>query len=304
MPAPALLPFTRFYGVAAAVEFGSIPRVYVNNLKDDGLFIEWKCEKTVKSDPDKLELSVYNMRASDRKALQAYASTFPGVPELEYVIKFSIGWDGQVMQLFEGNIRHIEADRSAKTGDRINAVTFCRALDGVPTKELPPGGGSKFALGTKFIIADILGRLKLRVSPDALKAIGKAAAKLPYDAWHNVYSINWHNMLDAMMEMLGLSWTIQGKEFIVFEQGVNTKALAVHLSPKSGLISYSIKDNGDVKIKAMANPALVPGGPVFVYAHDGSKVTGGEMRVQKVTFEGNTDGKSLMSAVAKKPKGL
>jgi hypothetical protein len=301
--AAAQVPFTRFLNVSAAVEIGTVPKVFVNALKDDGLFVEWKIKKTNKSEADTMELSIYNLPPDVRKSIQAYASKPPGIPTLDYQVRLSIGWDGQVMQVFKGRVKHVEAERSAKAGDRKDAITFLRVLDGVEKSDIPKGDGTNSLAAAGAIIAKHVGILK--IGPLTSKQIGviaKAAKKLPLDFFRVAAGgTDPKKTLDAVFETLNLSWSIQNGKIVIYDRGINSEALHVVLNPQSGLLTYEVKDDGNIKIKALANPAVLPGGPVTVYDKDNQVVTGAPLRVEKVEFEGDTESKSLMTILGRKP---
>lgn len=308
------VPFTRFLNVAAKVEIqlkGGTP-VIVENLNDDGPYISWKVEDTYKQDPTKCEVALYNLGPTMRGQLQEMASTPPGVPDLvDFNLTLSIGWDGQVMKLFKGRITYLEADRSRKaTGssgqDNRNVVTFFRALDGLPLKEQKEVNSKKESAGYVPLIAvvnccTILG---IRVSPAAQSAITKAASKHALLKFKGRVLGNPKEILNGIFETLRLSWAISEGELLVFERAVNNQALKVSIGPSSGLIGVEIKDDGKAKVTAMANPACEVGGPVDIYGKDGKLVTGATLRVDKIKFEGSTDGKSTMGFTCWKPKAL
>ena len=297
------VPFKRFLGVCAEVAYSSLPPVTVRNIADDGPYIEWRCEKTIKPDADRCEIAIHNLHVLDRATLQAFATKHPGLPLLDFPVRISIGWDGQTALLFSGKVRHFDADRNAKGADRTRIVTWCRALDGVQLKDRPPGLGNFAKMTVTLIVGKLVAQAGLRISPASLALIGKAAAKLPHSSFRSLASVSIDDALRQWTATLGLSYAVQEQTVVILDRGINPEALLVRLGPDSGLLTYKVRNNGTVLISALAVPVVLPGGPIQLLDSKGAVVTGGDLRVEKVTFKGSTDRDSTMEIVARTPTG-
>lgn len=300
----AAVPFTRLFGVSARFEAQTFPPIVVENLHDDGLKIEWEVKKTNKSSKlDTMDCTIYGLHPKTRQALANYVAV-SAFPTFNIKCRLSIGWDGQVMTLFEGQITSIQPDKEEKTTDAAEAATKFKVDDGIDLATKPAVVGNLAALGMSLIIAKIAADLKLTYSVAAKAAIAKAAKSLPHDSFKSYTASGGRELLDQLFDTLGLSWSIQGGRLVVFEVGINNEVLPFTLGQDSGLLTWSITDKGAIKAKALAIPLAIPGGQVTIIDKDGKPVTGGPVRIEKATFKGSTDHNSLMTLVCQKLKPI
>jgi len=285
---------TRFFQVAASLQVLTVPPILVNNLRGRGLTIEWSVSKTITRDPDTCEVRVYNLSPTNRDLLALAASTAPEVPLL---LILSIGWDNIPSVLFSGSAWKVEP----ALRERTDVVSVLTTGDGLSeTRDTPPAGGAQAATAVSLALASILGSMRLAVSPAALALIQEAAAKLPLPAFQHCFSGEPTETLDAFMDTLGLAWGIQGGQFVVLSQGINNELPPLILQPSSGLLTWTVQDDGGVAFDALALPQAVPGQQVFVKNELGLDVSGGPLRIESINFNGSTMGNSTMSGIARK----
>lgn len=282
---------------AAAVSGAPLPGVDIDGANGNGLRIEWSVEKTRGSSPNQGTITVYNINPALRQMLSA-AMALP-VPLLATLL---VGWDRIPELLFAGEVWRLVPARHTGT----DVLTVIEAADGAAAlRDTPPAGGAVFGMAMSVAVGQILGQLRLTPSPTALAVISAAAAAVPAAAsMRFVNDRGSRALLDEFMASIGLTWGIEGGEFVVYASGLRNDLLPSILSPTSGLLRWEELDDGGIEFEGLAQARVVPGLQVQILDAFGVPQGGGPLRVERVTFTGTSEGPSTMTGTARKVQVL
>jgi hypothetical protein len=250
------------------------------NLSFEGLRVSFKICKTLKKEPNTLDLKVYNMSERTRSALQR--------PKLKVIL--SAGYPSNSAVIFSGEARTVDPVR-----DGADWVTHIQCGDGEREYQFARVSES-FGPGTQ--IADVIRTcakslgINLGNLEDVLAAGGFRGNLTQFAHGYTVHgkaSVE----LDALLRSVGLAWSVQNGVLQVLKGGATSKGSAVLLTPETGMIGSPDHSNPDkkgkppvLKVKSLLQPAIHCGGRVEIRA-DGVK---GQFRCEKVEHEGDTHG--------------
>jgi hypothetical protein len=315
------LAFQRFFipAVKVIVPLFTGTPIAISNLDGSGLRIEWDLARDNTSTPDEGEVRIYNLSPTLRgtiyeswKVLQTRQVSGVGSGmELD----LSIGFDKIAKRVFLGDVWDFVPEERTPT----DVISIFRLGDGNRAQRDQATSRAFVAVS----IADVLdyfirlppsapdaggGGLGLIYPPEARALIKAEAAKLPkaLQSWPNVPDgLNTRELIDLVMETLGLEWRVHNGEFIAMRGGIiNRPGSGIDLRPGTGLISYTPRNDGGVSLTALAVPEAEPGIQVVVTNDLGKPFAEPFYRVERVSFNGSTDGDSLMSMDAAKGRPL
>lgn len=301
--------FKRFYIPAVRLDtvIGSL-----FNLDGNGITFEWDISRDNTNTVDQGLITIYNLGDATRKLLYESWNIVQAGFGLGYNATFSIGWDGLTEMVFKGNVWDLVPDDRQGGAD---VRTVLSVGDGNKTLRDQTVGRS-FSSVSISIVLDYLvalppagtdiggGGLGLIFTPESKAVIAAAQAELPVQFWNNIPAgANTRETIDVIMATLGLEWRVHNGEFIAMRGGVINRPGLI-LAPKSGLITYTPRDDGGVVIEALANPNMQPGLQFFVKSDIGRNLAAPVYRCESVHFTGSTDGQSIMVAEGKKVVAL
>lgn len=272
-------------------------RATIGALEVEGLRVQFKVAKSLQQEPNKLEVSIWNLSRDTRGKLTEAVEkqSAPVVVEAGYAA--AAGSPATTEELFKGDARLISHVRQGpdwvtrlQSGDGAKAYKSARMV-------------ASFAPGTKrgTVIEEAakslglpLGNLKERIKAHDFKgaltefvggfaAAGKTATQLT-----------------ELLDPLGLGWSIQEGQLQILGEKDTTSAQPIVLSPESGLIgSPELGDQGVVKVKSLLQPGIRPGRRIELDAES----LQGLFRVERVTHSGDTHGADWYSEAELKPLG-
>lgn len=272
-------------------------RVTIGALQVEGLRIQFRSEKSLQQEPNKAEVSIWNLSQDTRGKLTDAVDRHEAVVVLEAGYAASGADPSTTEVLFKGDARIISHVRQGA-----DWVTRLQSGDGAAAYKSARMVGS-FAPGTKrgTVIEEAakalglpLGNLKERIKAHDFKgaltefvggfsAAGKASSQLT-----------------ELLSPLGLGWSIQDGQLQVLGEKDATSAQPVLLGPESGLIgSPELGDQGVVKVKSLLQPGIRPGRRIELDA----EAVRGLFRVERVTHSGDTHGTDWYSEAEVKPLG-
>lgn len=240
--------------------------------------MKFKITKTSESNPDKAEISVYNMNEQSRSLAEedgniitldcGYGVNSEGKPKLENV--------------FVGDVA-----RALTLRDSVDFVTTFECGDGEKAHQesivdLSFGPGSK--------VSDIFTTLtnKFGLAKGVQTSITPKTYQNGFVASGSIRSI-----MDQITKDLGLEWSIKDGALQVIPAGATTGEEAVQLSPTSGLIGAPKKKNEGIEVRSLLQPKIKPGKSLVL----DSETIKGVYRILKVTHSGDTHGNEWYSDV-------
>lgn len=294
-----------------AVSLTTVPGLTISNLDSTGLRIEWTVTRDNTNNPDGGEVVAYNLSPSIIGTIYASWQAIRAVPQVVPSFTLSIGWNRVPQVVMAGDIVNFiplrrtatdvqtvwqigdatERQRDAVVGRDFHNVNVQVVLDyliSLPPAPTDAGGGG---LGLLF-------------PAESKTLITAAAAEVPLQAWSNITKgQNVKEAVDAIMETLGLEWRIHNGAFIAMRGGIIDRP-GPTISPGSGLISYTPRDDGGIEFEALADTRFEPGIRCTVLGNLGKPIGSPSYRVESVTFTGSTDENSIMAVVGRRPLGL
>lgn len=296
------------FGVVARLAYRSTvhpsaPTAVITSQSGEGLYMEWDLQKTRTSSPDTATVRIFNLLPIHRADL-ALLSALPGRIKIE----LAIGWRGHgveptVNTLFlPTDVVFVGEDWRVVPEEREgpDIVTTIEAGDGIEVTNAAPQGGSEVALGMKLLVLLSLQQLGLKPSVGALAVIETEAAKITVSIERPTHEIPPRERLDLLMASMDLAWGISGGEFVIYRGGLRNDLPPAILTPQTGLLKWSVTDDGGVEFEALARPIVTPGAQATLLDELGQTLGGGPLRIETVRFLGTTEGPSMMMGVARK----
>lgn len=294
--------------------YGRAARVLIEQLELTGLDIQFRVSRTLKPEPDTLELTIWDLSEQHRSDLQRHASpttaagaaarkkqrspTKSKTPAVQVRLEAgyrptqlssdtvaaldAIAATDSLPLLFGGDVREISSSREGATW-----VTTLTAGDGDAART--ERVNKAFGPGTplRFAIEQVASELGL--------GLGQLPAELAkFEMWDGgrqfasgvVLSGNGFTQLTRLLKNAGYTWTVQDGEIVVVKRG-SSFGTAVLLSPDTGLVGSPVPANdGRISAQSLLQPDLVPGRQV---EFDSQHVKGHYL-VETAAYVGETAG--------------
>jgi hypothetical protein len=243
------------------------------------LRVQFKAEKTLKPEPSKLDVQVYNLSAASRAQMQSR-----GTPVL-----LEGGYAARVGLVFSGQSRTID---HVHTGP--DWVTHIQCGDG-ETAYATAFISSSFAPGTR--VSDVvvaIGRA-LGLNPGNLLAAAAEAGAGDLQQYVQGHSVHGKaaTELTRVLKAVGYGWTIQDGKLQLLRVGAAVPGEALLISPATGLIGspehgapQKAGKPSFLKVKSLLQPDVRPGARIQVQ----SQSTKGLYRAINVRHSGDTHG--------------
>lgn len=263
-------------------------RVIVGNLDVSNLDIEFKVLLTLKAEPNKCVLTIWNLNQDHRAELlkrnrpNQDSKKLVGIP-----VQIEAGYKDNTSVIFSGDLREVVSERDGSDWK----TTLSGDDGGRSYREARFSPGVQYNAGAR--IGDVL-----KKCADAMGiGLGNAAN---FEATAQIAGIGAtlaHSMtldgsvpkaLDRVLHSIGLTWSIQRGALQLLQKGKPLDASAIRLTPQTGLLDspeaaidatvslgnpqqfapgakqtkakpVKPKDPGILKLKAMLIPGLVPG---------------------------------------------
>lgn len=242
---------------------------------DPGLRVSFRIDKKPASEPDKAEISIWNLASATRSALSR---------DSRPTLALQAGYQDEFGMLFYGkaiNIKHVK--------DGPDWVTRFTGLDGPdPTATLnasfPPGtdipeilrrAAEALGVGVKAALEKIRGENRsfteaIRELPKGFTAAGPAK-----------------DVIDNLMKSMGLQWSVQDGQIVVSEPTGAAVTTRIEIGAASGLVdSPEPALLGRVKFRSLLRPTIKP---FNIVSLDAISVKG-RVRCDAVTHVGDTYG--------------
>ena len=249
--------------------------------------VKFKIERSVKSDPNKCELTIFNLN----EATRTLCETKP------LMVWIDAGYDGALRQVFSGDVRRAYSKLEKPLWSTVMSLADGdRAIRLARTNQTFAGGTA-----VSTIVKQLAGKLNLSVDAAALTIPGMSGQVIgPRVAQGSAAA-----ELTRILAPMGVSWSIQNAKLVLLRDDDNTQGTAIVVQPDTGLIgtpeyTTPAKDGkpAQLKFKMLLYPQLAPGRVVQVASKSISKRL---FRIQKVEHVGDTHGKEWFSEVEALP---
>lgn len=250
------------------------------------LAMRFDITKTNNREPNKCELTVWNLKAESRAKLQEEG--------LEVIIQ--AGYVDEINQIFKGDLE------SATTGrDAVNWITMLELGDG--SKRMKSSRINESFRGGQPVgqmlkrVAETLGldpgNLQEKVDSDGARSVLKELINMV------VLSGKSMDVLDEIASSMGLNVSVQDKALQFLAKGEVLAGPAINLSASTGMLgSPEVGEKGVVSAMSLLNGRFKPGGPVSI----DSRVISGDFVAQKVQHVGHTWGDEWTSGLELNPQ--
>lgn len=267
------------------VLFNRAARVLIEDLELTELDIQFRVRRSLRPEPDTLELTIWNLTEEHRGALQRHSSpTTPAggttstrtaaatrAPAVQVRLEAgyrpkqltatttgtldAIGARHALPLLFGGDVREISTTRegpdwvtslTAGDGDQASTQRTNKAF----------GRGTPLRFAVEQVCADLglgLGQLPAELAKLTLFDGGRQFAS------GVVLSGNGFHQLTRLLATAGYTWTVRDGEIVVVKRGASF-GTAVLLTPETGLVGSPTPSNdGRISVQCLLQPDLVPG---------------------------------------------
>jgi len=249
------------------------------------LRVVFKVTRTLKKEPNKAEVRIYNLKKDNRIALQERNQ--PTIIEAGYI--------DNVSQIFNGDLEFGRNERDGR-----NWITTLQAADGsrkYKTARVSLSLKGPAAVGDVLqAAADALG-----INPGNLsEAISNGSARGALTEFTNgiVLSGKAEQQLDKVAKSMGLKWSIQDGQLQFLRPGQYVGTQAALLTPSTGLVgSPEPGDKGFVEARCLMQPNLAPGSRVQIQSAE----VDGFYLVTKSVYTGDTHGGDWYVDIEGKP---
>lgn len=258
----------------------------VDGVEIDKLRMEFKVTKTLKREPNTLDLSICNIAEGTRSRLQRRGAA----------VILMAGYQEGLAQVFSGDARTIDHFRKGsdwitrvQCGDGEKQYTFARVSESF-------GPGTRLLDAAERVARTLLGRDVGQEFRDLRALLSQTGTRLSVEQFAHGYSAHGRAAaeFDRLMQAAGLSWSIQDGQLVMLPKGRAraTAARAPVLASDSGLIGSPEHGSPDsqgkpapLKARCLLQPELRCGGVVEFQ----SLAVRGQFRIEKLTHSGATD---------------
>jgi hypothetical protein len=257
----------------------------VHDIEITGLDIAFSVERTLRREPNRASLRVWNLSDGNRAA----------IGRMEQVrVRIEAGYEQASGLIFDGEL--VEG-LSRKDGS--SWVTELRSGDGhSAARSARISWSYRAGASTSALLERVAGELGVGIG-NALEAFGRAGTPAGTRLEHGAVSGRADDVLTHLCEAVGLEWSIQGGVLQVLDQGGALRRTAIVLDSDSGLVgSPHVDSRGRLHAEALMVPELEPGRLVSVR----SAHVEGTWRVTKATFAGESSGKQWGVSIEAEPE--
>lgn len=284
--------FNKFLNVGARFQAGT---VLVDNTDGQGLFMQWTFTRTTSPEPDQGELRIANLSATTRKLLQEQKTNLP-----RFRGSFYQGWQKQLSLIFNADIYDIIPDDRSQPE---TTWTIMKLGDGIEGYRDGTISGSFGDVDVDTLVTLIAGGMEIAVGKDAEGVLQTALPSSRLTRFKNgiVAMGSARDLMNELMGLLKLRWTVQNGELVLFPEGQPLAGVpAIVLSPLSGLLTATPARDGSIICEALSIPECTPGRQLLVQDDLGKPVAEASYRIEQVVFTGNTQTGGFMNVQAKK----
>jgi hypothetical protein len=247
------------------------------------LRVAFAVEKSLNRDPNKAEISIYNLNDEHRKALQKKQACI-----------IEAGYVNTMEKLFNGDLTFVSHNR-----ETVDWVSKMQAKDG-GVQYASARINKSFRPGTQMtaVLNQAAQALGVGMGNAQQAFSGSLRGGLTQFTKGVTLSGRVSDVLDKFVSSAGMEWSIQDGQLQVLQSKSTTQQFVINLSADSGMIgSPELGEKGIVKVRSLLMGGLLPGRKVKI---ESAMVTG-FFRVEKVKHYGDTWGTDWYSEMEAKP---
>lgn len=268
--------------------FGHVAEIDVGTFGVEKLRAYFRIAKTLKVAPNTCELSIYNLNADTRAAIQELApkeNDKRGIP-----VRIRAGYENEdLFQVWLGDLR--TAISIHEPPDWRTILTSGDGEKAIRKSRIAQSFGPKTPVATALRAVVI--KLREYLGPNAIseKKLNELTQSIQLrgsgkilDGGITLYG-SAPKVLSSICESAGLEWSIQDGEIQIIDRGATLKTTAIAVEEFTNMIGTPEVDaEGVVKVKTLIVPDLIPGSVLSIKS---SRVNG-FYRAEKVEIEGDT----------------
>lgn len=262
------------------------------------LKVTFNVEKNSNKDPNRAEVTIYNLNPANRRTLQqgnlvAQARREPPLT-YEWPLEIEAGYVGSIEGLFKGNITFANSRKESTTW-----VTDIECGDGEDNYRSARMSKS-YGPGTPVIAVIYDAIVVLGIGPGNLSVLTAIAPRKVFTTFKKGVSVSGQvvDILDKYVSSMGFQWSIQDGQLQFLRPKQTTLEEVVLLTKETGLIgSPEQGEDGTVTVKSLLQGKLKPGRRVVIK----SQMVVGMFKIDKVNHYGDTWGGDWYSEVEAKP---
>lgn len=250
--------------------------ISLQSTEIEGFRTRFDVEKSLGKHPNDAKFTITNLSAASRSVLQ----------HQDAKVIFEGGYAETFAQIFQGDARitnHVlkgsDWETTIECGDGRRAFKFARVNQAF-----------KEGTGAGDVLAYLIKAMGLNPG-NSSGAVAELNTSLQYRNGYSAFGLA-SREISRVLEAVGWSWSIQSGAIQILKPG-GTLSDVVVISPSSGLVGSPEMGSADkqkkspiLKVKALLQPSIYPGGRVVVESASHS----GVFRVLKVHHTGDTAG--------------
>ena len=248
----------------------------VEDLVIDGLRFAFKVERTLRPTPNKAEITITNLNATHRAQLESAGGVRASL---------SVGYRDGMHTIFDGDLRNVVST--------LEHPAWTTKLDGADggTAIRTARTGRSYRPGTTLStvfgdLADAMGVGRGNVAEVVSAAVLSSGGSTFVDG--TVLEGRVARELDQLCASCELEWSVQNGALQLLPLGRALAGTALVISPDTGLVGgISREKRSAIKFKTLLIPDLFPGRLV---RPDTTTIRGGDFRVVRVAYSGDTHG--------------
>jgi hypothetical protein len=245
-----------------------IDTIAIEGVVSPGLRVVVKATKTLKKEPNKCDVTVYNLNPAHRAALTKSARP---------VVVVTAGYEGQLTQIFYGQAIHVRHER--RGADILTTVTNNDSGDKSQKGRIHQSFGPNTKAGDVLRALTKAMGVKVGNLNDAVRKLnaGKAAS-----IYGDGFTFDGHApyYLEELCRSAGLEWSIQDGALQVLDIGKALAAKAIVVDESNLIDTPTVSSKNVVEFTTFLQGDLLPGRQVQV-KHPFAKVTA---RIEKAQY--------------------
>lgn len=263
--------------------FSRAYKLTIDRFNVSGLDIVFEIEKSVKREPNKATIKVFNMPVEIRRYLSALSTKKKKGPG-KIRVELEAGYVENKSLIFRGDLR--------------TAISEQDGPDVVTTLEGEDGGRSMlwarinqtFPAGTRVdsVITACAQALGVGIG-NTMEVVRLARLEGGGGIFTagTTLSGSAHHELDGLLKSIGMTWSIQNGAIQILKRGRAVQTTSIKLTPDSGLVgSPQRQPDGTISFKALLNPEIYPGRQIS-FEEEGLS---GTYKVKKLKYQGDSVG--------------
>ena len=259
----------------------------IGDVRMSGLNIEFNVQKFLSSQPNTMDVKIYNLSEATRSRLESFPYS-QGVAEKRGTtpVQLIAGYEGQTSSIFVGRLRRVQHYRDqseiiteveAGDGEKAQGVRFSRSYKkGTPVLTILTQLAAAMGVGE--------GNLRQAFASRVSGGIGNVIAG---GLSLHGYAVD---SLSKLLESRGLDWSVQDQTLQVLGPQQGLRGSAIRLRADTGLVGVPTLDNkGVVTATCLLIPEVNPGRRVQIT----SEFISGLFTVTQAAYKGSLFGSTF-----------